>query len=65
VVINGKTGILVKPGDKDELKEAMIRLGKDENLRVSLGMAGRRYIIENFSQQKIAKRFYDFFKKFQ
>ncbi len=65
VVINGKTGILVRPGDRGELKDAMIRLGKDENLRKSLGMAGRRYIMENFSQQKIAQRFYDFFNKIQ
>lgn len=61
VVINGETGILVKSEDKYELKEAMIRLGKDKNLREKFGTAGRRYIMESFSYQKIAQRFYDFF----
>ncbi len=65
VVVDGKTGILVKPGDKDKLKDAMIRLGKDENLRKNLGTAGRQYIMENFSYQKVARSFYDFFKKFK
>lgn len=61
VVINNETGILVKSEDEDELKEAMIKLGRDKNLRERLGVAGRRHIMENFSHQKVAQKFYDFF----
>ena len=63
VVINNKTGILVRPDDSEELFRAMILLAKDANLRTAMGQAGRRYIVENFSNKIIAEKFYEFFKK--
>lgn len=37
VVIDGKTGLLVPPGDIDRLAEALVRLGSDGELRNLLG----------------------------
>ena len=44
VVIDRETGILVKPEDVQILKEAMIELGQDEDLRHKMGKAGRNYV---------------------
>lgn len=63
VVINGETGLLVKPGEVESLTEAMLKLGLDQVLRKKMGQAGRRYIIKNFSYQIVAEKFYEFFKE--
>ncbi|MDO8496466.1 MAG: glycosyltransferase [bacterium] len=63
VVIDRETGILVKPEDVPSLKEAMIELGQNEDLRHKMGKAGRNYIVNNFSNKIIAGKFYEFFKK--
>ena len=39
VVVDGETGILVEPGDSDELAEAIIRLLSDADLRRRMGLA--------------------------
>ena len=61
VVISGKTGILVKPGNVSELSQSMISLAKNDKLRKELGQNGRQFIIYKFSQQIIAAKFYNFF----
>ena len=63
VVVDGVTGLLVKSNDEDDLRDAMIRLGLDFELRRKMGQAGRSYIIENFSNKVIAEKFYEFFQK--
>lgn len=61
VVIDGKTGILIEQNNKEELANAMIKLAQDDKLRAEMGENGKRYIIENFSYEKIASKFYEFF----
>ncbi len=63
VVVDGTTGLLVKPNDKASLEEAMIRLGLDLELRKNMGCAGRQHIIQHFSYKIVAEKFYEFFKK--
>ncbi len=63
IVVNGITGLLVKPNDQDSLAEAMIRLGLDQELRQKIGQAGRQYIVDNFTYKIVAEKFYEFFKK--
>lgn len=65
IVKDNHTGILIKPDNAEELKNAMIKLGNDENLRSLLGHEGRKYIVENFSHKAVAGKFYDFFNRFQ
>lgn len=64
VIVNRKTGLLVKPDDHKELKEAMSKLGKNELLREELGRNARQHILENFSYVVVANKFHEFFEKF-
>jgi len=62
VVLNGVTGLLIEPDNTKSLTEAMLKLGRDKNLRDNLGQAGRKYIEENFSYKVVADKFYNFFQ---
>lgn len=64
VIIDGKTGLLVEPDESTGLKEAMLKLGKDSNLRTELGHNARQHILENFSYTVVANKFHDFFNSF-
>jgi len=64
VIIDGKTGLLVKPDDHLELKEAMLKLAKDDRLRAELGYNARQHILENFDYKIVANKFHEFFIKF-
>ncbi len=61
VVIDNKTGLLVAPDNLDELKEAMIKLGSDEELRKRLGKEARIFMIESFGHDVVAAKFEKFF----
>src|SRR3989344_371075 len=63
VIVDGQTGILVKPESSEELAKAMITLGQDRELCVRLGKAGRLYIGERFNSNRVATMFYNFFKQ--
>lgn len=63
VVLEGQTGLLVEAGNEEQLASAMIRLGRDSELRKKMGQAGRKYIEDNFSYSQIAGKFYKFFHK--
>lgn len=62
VVLDGQTGILVSPNNVEELRNAIIRLGKDQQLREQMGKAGREYIQENYNHQTIAKKYKSMFQ---
>jgi glycosyltransferase involved in cell wall biosynthesis len=47
-VIHEQTGLLVKPGDVDQLVHAMRRLLIDPDLRARLGRAAREHTHEHF-----------------
>jgi glycosyltransferase involved in cell wall biosynthesis len=49
LVVDGATGLLVAPGDVDGLAAAFVRLGRDPELRRSLGQGGARRAGERFS----------------
>lgn len=61
VVLNGKTGMLVKPDDYTALKEAMLNLANDKEKRISIGKAGRQFVRDNYSHEIVAKKYYQFF----
>ena len=62
VVADGVTGILVPPGDSQALAGAMARCAENPDLRRTMGDAGRKFIREKFSHQKIAQQFEAFFE---
>lgn len=53
VVLEGETGLLVKPSDVDELAAAMTRLARDPALRQNLGRAGRERVRERFGLDRM------------
>ena len=55
VVEHEKTGLLVPPGDSTALADAIIRLLEDENLRRSMGQAGRERVLQHFTWDKIVQ----------
>lgn len=52
VVINGKTGLTVPPGDSGALAGAICRLLRDPELREGMGKEGRSWVAQNFSQDE-------------
>ncbi|MGC2068226.1 MAG: glycosyltransferase family 4 protein [Candidatus Acidiferrales bacterium] len=52
VVVDGKTGLTVPPGDSQKLAAALCILLRDSELRHSLAQAGRRHVLEAFSLRK-------------
>jgi glycosyltransferase involved in cell wall biosynthesis len=51
-----ETGLLVRPGDVEGLREALARLIADPALRMALGSEGRRLWAANFTASKMAAR---------
>jgi glycosyltransferase involved in cell wall biosynthesis len=51
VVLDGRTGILVHPGDAEALAAAMVRLASDPERRRAMGEAGRRRVELEFSSE--------------
>jgi glycosyltransferase involved in cell wall biosynthesis len=56
VSMDGLTGITVPPANSDALAAAINRLLSDADLRLSLGAAGRRRVVEEFSADRMAQR---------
>jgi glycosyltransferase involved in cell wall biosynthesis len=61
--IVGKTGIVVKPGDRDAFTDAMITLVKmSSEERLELGKLARNRIIKHFSLNLVAKQYEDMYQ---
>jgi len=48
-VINNQTGILAKPGNIEELTQALLKLLADKALREKMGQAGRDFVLKNYT----------------
>jgi glycosyltransferase involved in cell wall biosynthesis len=49
VVLHNETGLLISPGDIDQLVDAITTLSDDRSTRAQLGANGRRWIESRFS----------------
>jgi glycosyltransferase involved in cell wall biosynthesis len=56
VVMDGKTGLLVRPGDIAGLAAALTELLGDDERRLAMGKAGRAHVEENFRWDLAAER---------
>lgn len=61
VVLDGKTGLTVPPGDSNRMAEAICRLLGDEELRRSLAAAGRQHVLQSFSIEKFIQKTQEFY----
>ena len=62
IVEDGKTGIWVERGNSTELAHAVLRLLDDENLRKSMGKAGRQRVGELFSWSLTAAKLLNYYQ---
>jgi phosphatidyl-myo-inositol dimannoside synthase len=53
VIIENQTGLLVDPGDPDEVAGAIIKLLKDPALAKDMGLRGRQMVEDKFSWEKL------------
>ncbi len=51
VIVHGKTGLTVPPGDPDKLAGAIARLLRDPELGRKLASAGRSWVMQHFTEQ--------------
>jgi glycosyltransferase involved in cell wall biosynthesis len=54
-VLDGKNGFLTQAADAGALARAMVRLGRDAQLRAACGAFSRRHAEENFSMERMVK----------
>jgi glycosyltransferase involved in cell wall biosynthesis len=52
VVRDGIDGVLVTPGSKDELVNAIVRLSMNRHLRTTMGASGREHV-NNFTKERV------------
>lgn len=53
IIQNGATGLLVPPQDSSALSSALIGLLSDDDLAARIGAAGRDYVKQNFSFERL------------
>ncbi len=63
VVVDGKTGYLVAPGDPPALAEAVLKLALDPQLRSSMGAAGQQRITEQFSAATMVRKIVEVYEE--
>lgn len=54
IVDHGLTGLLVKPGDSDGLALSILKLLEDPQLRINLGNAGKKKVLNQFTWAQIS-----------
>ena len=62
VVINNKTGLLVKTGDPETLAEAIIQLADNRELTRKMGRAGRDFVKKEYEWNNNAEKMDDLYK---
>jgi glycosyltransferase involved in cell wall biosynthesis len=59
VVVDNQTGILVSPGDRQAVADAIVRLAADPALRHEMGQAGLARQLEHYSAESMADQYAD------
>jgi glycosyltransferase involved in cell wall biosynthesis len=63
-VVEGSTGFLHRPGDIDDLERCMTILLENPDLRKNMGMAARRRVMSDFSEERVTAALADFYKNY-
>ncbi len=61
IVMDGVNGLLVQVKSTEALKEALIRLIKDRDLRIRMGEAGREFAVSRFSTEIVNRETYQIY----
>ncbi|MEP6892047.1 MAG: glycosyltransferase family 4 protein [Nitrospirota bacterium] len=62
LVLSAGGGICIEPESSKDLAIQVLKLYRDPMLRQELGSSGRRYVLEHFDRQVLARRFADVMK---
>jgi glycosyltransferase involved in cell wall biosynthesis len=52
-IVHGKTGLLVPPGDVNAMRNAIKTLWENPDLAHEMGMAGRKFVEENYAHDMV------------
>lgn len=63
IVVEGKSGFIVKPDHVEEFADALLKLVEDEAMRSSFGEAGSKNVKERFSYQRLVRDMKAFYYK--
>jgi glycosyltransferase involved in cell wall biosynthesis len=56
LVVDGRTGLLVPPGEAEPLARALVQFARDPERRRAFGEAGRRRALEHFAEHRNVER---------
>ena len=59
MMLDGKTGFLVKEGNSDDIVEKISKLLDDEDFAKDMGKKGAKFIKQEFNWELVTKRFLD------
>jgi glycosyltransferase involved in cell wall biosynthesis len=65
LIVHEQNGLLVEPGDPDDLAKAIERLAEDEELCARLGAAARRTVMNGYTWRDNAARVFNAVGDFQ
>lgn len=57
IIKNNKNGLLVKPGDSNELAGSIVKLIDDKNMQESIASSGRQSVVEKFDWNIVANNY--------
>lgn len=63
LVVNGKTGLLVEPGDSSQLATAMMRIAEDRDYAKELGTRGKERALNLFNMERNAKSIQELYER--
>lgn len=63
IIIDGENGILVTPGNKEELISALQRLIGDPDTRAAMGHKGRKHVENQYSDQIVISKTLEIYKQ--
>ncbi len=64
IITNGLNGFLFQPGDKNAMKSYIMKLIQDQLLREKMGKYNQDFIRNNYSLDKISKKFIEYLRTF-
>lgn len=56
LIVDGETGLLIEPGDSEQLTNAILKMVENPEKRRAMGLAGRQRVTEEFNIREEAKR---------
>ncbi len=63
VCLEGETGFLAKPGDLNTVRERLLQLAIDPELRKRLGTRGREFVSERFGVKRMVEELYQLYQR--